>query len=75
MVHAATISQSQKVMRWRLTLEQIGLDIKHISGEDNAVADAMSRLPTTTEDQRVREREGAMYRCSGSHKRLNVCPR
>ena len=52
LVHAATISQSQRVMRWRLILEEFGPDIKHISGEKNVVADAISRLPTTTEDQR-----------------------
>ena len=52
LVHAATISQSQRVMRWRLILEEFGPDIKHMSGENNVVADIMSRLPTTTEDQK-----------------------
>ena len=33
LVHAATMSQSQRVMRWRLILEEFGPDIKHISGE------------------------------------------
>ena len=51
LVHAATISQSQRVMRWRLILEEFGPDIKHISGEMNVVADAISRLPTTITDQ------------------------
>lgn len=51
LVHAATMSQSQRVMRWRLILEQFGPDIKHISGEDNIVADAISRLPTANNDQ------------------------
>ena len=46
------MSQSQRVMRWRLILEEFGPDIQHISGEDNIVADAMSRLPTTNQDQR-----------------------
>lgn len=32
-------------MRWRLILEEFGPDIKHIKGEDNIVADAISRLP------------------------------
>ena len=39
------MSQSQRVMRWRLILEEFGPDIKHIKGEDNVVADAISRLP------------------------------
>ena len=52
LVHAATISQSQRVMRWRLILEEFGPDIIHIKGENNTVADAMSRLPTANTDQR-----------------------
>ena len=39
-------------MRLRLFLEEFDPDIKHISGEDNVVADAMSRLPTTIQNQR-----------------------
>lgn len=52
LVHAATISQSQRVMRWRLILEEFGPDIRHIKGEENIVADAMSRLPTANKDQK-----------------------
>ena len=52
LVHAATQSQSQRVMRWRLILEEFGPDIVHIKGEENIVADAMSRLPTATKNQR-----------------------
>jgi hypothetical protein len=52
LVHAATVSQSQRVMRWRLILEEFGPDIIHIKGEDNIVADAMSRLPTANQNQR-----------------------
>ena len=50
LVHSATISQSQRVMRWRLILEEFGPDIRHISGVKNIVADAMSRMPTTNQD-------------------------
>ena len=39
-------------MRWRLIPEEFGPDIQHISGEMNVVADAISRLPTTEQDQR-----------------------
>ena len=52
LVHAATISQSQRVMRWRLILEEFGPDVIHIKGENNTVTDAMSRLPTANTDQR-----------------------
>ncbi len=51
LVHAATVSQSQRVMRWRMILEEFGPDIRHIAGVDNIVADAISRLPTTATDQ------------------------
>jgi hypothetical protein len=51
LVHAATISQSQRVMRWRMILEEFGPDIRHISGVDNIVADAISRLPTANKDE------------------------
>ena len=57
LVHAATISQSQRVMRWRMILEEFGPDIRHISGEDNIVADAISRLPTTKIDQKTKSTE------------------
>ena len=50
LVHAATVSQSQRVMRWRMILEEFGPDIRHIKGEDNIVADAISRLPTANKD-------------------------
>ena len=51
LVHAATVSQSQRVMRWRMILEEFGPDIRHISGENNVVADAISRLPTAATEQ------------------------
>jgi len=37
-------------MRWRLIFEEFGNDIRHIKGEDNIVADAISRLPTASQD-------------------------
>ena len=57
LVHAATVSQSQRVMRWRMILEEFGPDIRHISGEDNIVADAISRIPTTAIDQNRKSTE------------------
>ena len=38
-------------MRWRMILEEFGPDIRHISGVDNIVADAISRLPTANKDE------------------------
>ena len=57
LVHAATVSQSQRVMRWRMILEEFGPDIRHISGEENIVADAISRIPTTDIDQKQNRTE------------------
>ena len=44
MVYAATLSESQRVMRWRLILKEFGTNIQHITGVDNIVADTLSRL-------------------------------
>ncbi len=35
---------TERVMRWRLILEEFGLTLKYIKGENNVVADALSRL-------------------------------
>ena len=47
LVNIATASESQRVMRWRMILEEYGPDIKHIAGVENTVADAISRLHMT----------------------------
>ena len=47
-----TIHERQRVMRQRLLIEEYGADIKHIEGMKNVVADALSRLPYSTEEMR-----------------------
>ena len=42
MTHAKFICQ--RVLRQRLTIEEFGLEVKHISGEKNIAADALSRI-------------------------------
>ena len=44
LVYAATVSESQRVMRWRMILEEFNPTILHIAGEENVVADGLSRL-------------------------------
>ena len=64
LVQAATVSQSQRVMRWRLILEEFGPDIRHIKGEENVVADAISRLPTAN--------DGQIEECTSTHDRAKI---
>jgi len=68
LVHAATLSESQRVMRWRLILEEYGPNIKHISGKDNIVADAISRMPMANTNDieesstvEIRRRENELF--------------
>ena len=35
---------TERVMRWRLILEEFGPELKYIKGENNVVANALSRL-------------------------------
>ena len=39
LVYAATLSESQRVMHWRHTLEEFGPNIQHIAVVDNIVAE------------------------------------
>ena len=41
--------QTDRVLRWRLLLEEFGVDIRYITGVTNIVADVLSRYPTTNE--------------------------
>ena len=45
LVHESELKSSQRVMRWRLLLEEYGPEIVYIKGHKNIVADALSRLP------------------------------
>ena len=36
---------TERVMRWRLVLEEYGPELRYIKGESNTVADSLSRLP------------------------------
>ena len=46
-IHSA--ASSQRAMRWRILIEEFGPKIVYIKGDDNTVADAMSRLEETGE--------------------------
>ena len=38
------VFDTERVMRWRLILEEFGPELRYIKGENNVVADALSRL-------------------------------
>ena len=42
---------TERVMRWRLVLEEFGPDLQYIKGERNVVADALSRLEIDDEQE------------------------
>ena len=46
LVYVATLSESQRVMRWILILKEFGPNIQHISVVENIVAYVISRLPS-----------------------------
>ena len=47
LVYAANLSESQRVMLWRLILKEFGTNIQHIAVVDKIVADTLSILPST----------------------------
>ena len=51
LVYATTLSEYQRVMRWRLTIEEIGPNIQHIDLVDNIVSDTFSRLLSNPSDK------------------------
>jgi hypothetical protein len=38
---------SDRVARWRLYVEEYGPELRYVPGENNVIADALSRLPMT----------------------------
>ncbi len=44
--------KTERVLRWRLLMEEYRLDIRYIKGPDNIVADSLSRLPTTNNPEK-----------------------
>ena len=51
LVYAPTLSESQRLKRWQVLLEEFGPNIQHISGFDNIVADMFNELTSTSSDK------------------------
>jgi hypothetical protein len=47
LTHKLTAYTTQRVLRWRLLLEEFGPEFHYKKGEDNFIADALSRVPTS----------------------------
>ncbi|GFH50539.1 hypothetical protein CTEN210_07015 [Chaetoceros tenuissimus] len=50
-IYEATLSESQRVMRWRLLLKEFGPNIIHIASVDNIIADTLSRLKSNNVEE------------------------
>jgi hypothetical protein len=50
LTHKLSTFTTQRVMRWRLLLEEFGPEFKYKKGSENCVADALSRVPTLDEN-------------------------
>ena len=51
---------TERVMRWRLVIEEFGPELKYIKGESNIVADALSRLGMMGNEEFASKYEGQM---------------
>ena len=51
LVHETTLKASDRVMRWKLLLEEFGITTTHVKGLDNVVADPMSRLDFVSDEE------------------------
>ena len=49
--YAATMSEYQRVMRWRIIIEEFGPNIQHIAGVENILVDMLIRLSYTPSDK------------------------
>ena len=50
LTHKLSTFTTQRVMRWRLLLEEFGPTFMYKKGTDNCIADALSRVPTKDEN-------------------------
>ena len=61
LVHETLLLSSDRVMRWRLLLEEYSPTFHWIKGEKNIVADSMSRLPTVASTDEIVEARDEVF--------------
>ena len=55
---------SDRVMRWRLYIEEYSPELIYLKGVDNHAADAISRLPMTTSDETLHQQQMSLEECA-----------
>ena len=60
LTHEMTKFTTQRVLRWRLLLEEFSPKFVHLKGEDNLIADALSRVPMDETPISVGENNAAL---------------
>ena len=68
LAYKANLSESQRVMHWRLLLEEFGPHINDIAGVDNIVADTLSRVKSNNigEDENESSENQCYKNCTRS---------
>ena len=51
LIQKATLSESQRQMKWRLILEEFGPNIYHIACVNNIITDTLSRLKSSNTEE------------------------
>ena len=58
LVHETTLKASDRVMRWKLLLEEFGIQTTHVKGTKNLVAYLLSRLDFVEENEASAKEKG-----------------
>jgi hypothetical protein len=66
LTHALTSFSTQRVLRWRISIEEFNPTFNYIPGPDNVVADALSRVPTKSTTPLVEEKSPSNSRLTYS---------
>ena len=80
LVYVVTLSESQRVMRSRLIIEEFGPNMKHIAGVDNIVSETLSRQTSVpinnskpcTRDSQCRSNE--LFEIGSEENNVNIFP-